>query len=364
VNDRETLRAPDWVQEHLLHWYRETRREMPWRSDPSPYHVFLSELMLQQTRVETVIPYFRRFTQRWPRLHDLARASEEEVLQEWAGLGYYSRARNLLRAAQSAVAQGGLPSSAAELRKLPGIGPYTAGAIASIAFGLPEPLVDGNVERVLCRLDGLGGDPKKGPTRKALWARAAELVPEDQPGDFNQALMELGALVCSPKKPKCGACPLSGGCVAVSLGQPERFPETAPRKKPKPVQRAVAVIRKGKQVLLAKRPDTGLLAGMWELPGGEVTEEGVELDALVDTLHARLGFVGAPGVRLGTVVHTFTHLRMTLHVYEFGHTAKTVEPHQWYTGVCWTSAGQARELGLTTYTRKVLSVAFEEGEQS
>ncbi|HNH48036.1 MAG TPA: A/G-specific adenine glycosylase, partial [Myxococcota bacterium] len=209
----------------LISWYQQSRRTMPWREEVSPYRTLVSELMLQQTRVETVIPYFERFMRSFPTEQALAEAPLERVLEHWSGLGYYSRARNLHAAARKVVELGGFPQTVAGLLELPGVGPYTAGAIASIALGLDAPLVDGNVERVLCRHDARAEDPVK--IKKELWERATFLLPKGQASDFNQALMELGATVCTPSSPRCLFCPIRSTCHGHDA--PERYPQKAPR---------------------------------------------------------------------------------------------------------------------------------------
>lgn len=301
----------------LVPWYHRHRRDLPWRAQVDPYRVLLSELMLQQTRVDTVIPYFERFVSRWPDLAALAAAEESEVLREWSGLGYYSRARNLLRCAR-AVAEGGLPRSVSELRALPGIGPYTAGAVASIAYGVRAPLVDGNVERVLCRLDARTDDPR-GAGRKPLWARATELheVADEHvhPGDLNQALMELGATVCTPRAPSCGRCPVAAACRARKQGDPLAYPRRAPRKRPTPVRGVAGLLRIDGALVLGRRPP-GLLGGLWE-PVGTEHPDGVDPEvALVEAFAARAGLEIELVSQLGVVVHTFTHRKLTAIVYE------------------------------------------------
>ncbi|HMO26423.1 MAG TPA: A/G-specific adenine glycosylase, partial [Tepidisphaeraceae bacterium] len=217
--DRVDIASP------LLGWFDHARRDLPWRARPgqpaNPYHVLVSEAMLQQTQVTTVIPYFHRFIDAFPTIRDLARSDEQRVLRLWQGLGYYARARNLRKCAIAVVERfaGEIPRTVDELLTLPGIGRYTAGAIASIAFGAPAPIVDGNVARVLCRLDAIEEDPKSKPVIDRLWSRAAELVPEKRSGDFNQAMMELGALVCTPKNPQCLLWPLRDRCRAREVGR-------------------------------------------------------------------------------------------------------------------------------------------------
>lgn len=259
-------------RDELLSWFEEHKREMPWRGAADPYAVWVSEVMLQQTQVDRVRGYFERWMERFPTVYELAEASVEEVLQLWTGLGYYRRARFLHQAAQVVVREfeGKLPESAGELRKLPGIGPYTAGAIASIAFGLPEPVVDGNVRRVLSRVDALPGDLGPGEESRRLWSRAKELVDPERPGEFNQALMELGSLVCRVHSPGCVRCPVRSLCRAHRQGNPEDYPARVERTKVQPMRaRSLIIFRESRgkrEFLLRRRAETGLLAGLWEFP--------------------------------------------------------------------------------------------------
>jgi A/G-specific adenine glycosylase len=258
-------------QRALLRWYDTSRRELPWRAkagtDPDPYRVWLSEIMLQQTTVKAVIPYFEAFLDRWPTAAALGAASQDEVLAAWAGLGYYSRARNLHSCAQ-AIARDGFPAEEAVLRQLPGIGAYTAAAIAAIAFGKPAAAVDGNVERVLARLFALTTPlPAAKPQVCAL---ARQLVSQKRPGDYTQALMDLGATICTPRSPSCPICPVSAFCAALARREQERFPIKVP-KAPRPVRRGdafviVSEIEGRPHILLRRRPDNGLLGGMMEVP--------------------------------------------------------------------------------------------------
>lgn len=300
------------IRRRLLGFYDESRRDLPWRGKDDPYAIWVSEVMLQQTRVETVIPYYRRWMARFPTVDALAAADGEDVLQLWKGLGYYSRARNLHRAARIVRGRfdGRLPGSVAELEELPGVGPYTAGAVASIAFDRPVPAVDGNVRRVLCRLLDLP-DPRPAELRD----RATALVAPDRPGDFNQALMELGARVCTPSSPECGRCPLSGECLARARGT---VPERPPSRSRGPVpttEVAAAVAVDGGRVLVARRPEDGLLGGMWEFPGAEPREGEDVAAAARRAVEERLGgapsWGSAPPLGLRPVEHAFSHLRVT-----------------------------------------------------
>jgi A/G-specific adenine glycosylase len=291
----------------LADWYVRGRRDLPWRRTRDPYRIWLSETMLQQTRVDTVVPYYERFLARFPTLDALAAADEEDVLRLWAGLGYYARARNLKRAAEAVAREHGgeLPREAEALASLPGVGRYTVGALRSIAFGERAALVDGNVRRVLSRLAG-----RRELADEDAWRLAEALVPAQEPGEWNQALMELGATVCTPRKPACLVCPVADFCAARG-SDPERFP--APRKKT-PVRRVHAVAgvlaRRGR-ILIVRRPSHGLLGGLWELP----TAEGTDAAALVAAVRERSGLAAAPGPGLGQVRHLFTHRDLRLELY-------------------------------------------------
>ncbi len=253
--------------ETLLSWFDQHRRDLPWRRTSDPYKIWLSEVMLQQTRVETVLPFYNRFLERFPSVADLARAEVEEVLTLWSGLGYYRRARQLHAAARQVAGTGEFPSTVEGLLALPGIGAYTAAAVASIAFGVATPVMDGNVERVLSRCLALEEDPRASGARRRLLAAAAGLLDPSRPGDSNQALMELGATLCSPRRPKCLLCPLLSGCRAAREGDPERYPIPKVKREGERHRLLVAVVEEGGGVLLFRRPeDSTLLAGTWELP--------------------------------------------------------------------------------------------------
>lgn len=257
------------IVEPLLNWYSERARVLPWRENPTPYRVWVSEIMLQQTRVEAVKPYFERFVKELPDLPALAEAPEEQLLKLWEGLGYYSRVRNLQKAARIVLEQygGELPHSASKLASLPGIGAYTAGAVASIAFGLPEPAVDGNVLRVLARLTASRKDIGEPAVKKEAAALLKKIYPEGHAGDFTQSLMELGAVVCLPNgAPLCGGCPLSGLCDGFRTGAAPNLPVKLRQPKRKIERKTVFILRCGGKTALHRREDTGLLAGLWEFP--------------------------------------------------------------------------------------------------
>ncbi len=348
-----TPASPAWLREQIVGWFGTHARELPWRSDPQPYHVLLSELMLQQTRVETVLPYYAAFLTRWPSLEALASAREEEVLSAWAGLGYYRRARALHAAARAAVAQGGLKADLGALRSLPGVGPYTAGALASIAFGMPAAAVDGNVERVLARVDGFTDDPASPASRRVLTARALAISGPGVASAVTQGMMELGAVVCRPRQPLCGVCPWSAQCVGRALGIAEALP--AKRAKPPP-RRAWAVagllVREGR-VFLARRPP-GLLGGLWEPPGADHADGDDPMGVLVAAWQDRVGGKLGSARRLGEVEHVFTHRRLKVTVFAVDE-ATTGRGNGSYEELGWFPQ-HAPGVGLSRLAEKVLAL--------
>ena len=327
LNQQQTIAA---IATALPAWWKRRRRDLPWRRRSDPYAIWISEIMLQQTQVATVVPYFERFCVRFPDVRTLAEAGLDEVLKVWEGLGYYSRARNLHRAARMVVEQHGgrLPQSAAELRTLPGIGRYTAGAIASIAFGLDEPVLDGNVTRVLCRVFSVRQQPKTAPVQRRLWSLARRLIPAGRAGLFNQAMMDLGATVCVPSGPRCPQCPLRKVCRARARGEQDKLPVKTKRP-PLPHQTIVAgVIRKGGRILIDQRNPDGLLGGLWEFPGGKVEPgEGLQ-DALRREVREELGIEIRVLEPIATVRHAYTHFRITLHAFDCRHVSGRPAPLQ------------------------------------
>lgn len=301
----------------ILTWYSQHCRVLPWRGHPDPYAIWVSEIMLQQTRVETVIPYFKRWMDRFRGFQELAASSEQEVLSQWEGLGYYSRARNMHKAARIIVEKygGELPSNLTELRKIPGIGRYTAGAIASIAFGLDAATMDGNLRRVFSRVFNVDEPADSSTGEKILWGLAEKHLPKGSAGDFNQALMDLGATLCLPHNPACPRCPLRGMCKAYALGIQEQRPLSKPNARvPHYFVTAAVIDRKGK-ILLAKRPSKGLLGGMWEFPGGKV-EKGESMEACLSReIREELGVEIHVGKKFGIYQHAYTHFRITLHAF-------------------------------------------------
>lgn len=297
----------------LLPWYQRTKRDLPWRGEADPYAIWISEVMLQQTRVQAVRAHYAHFLGLFPTVEALAASELEAVLAAWSGLGYYRRARQLHRAAREVVERGSLPRTAREWKSLPGIGEYTAAAIASIAFNEPVAVVDGNVERVLCRLHALKLSPKRGAGRREVRRLAAHLLDHRRPGDWNQALMELGATVCTPRSPGCPKCPVAGECRALADGEPERFPIS--EGSTPTVQRALiaAVVQEGERVLLFRRPDTGgLLAGTWEVPWIEVRERETRPEQLFEKTYGGRWRLSPP---LATVSHSITRYRFEVWVH-------------------------------------------------
>lgn len=303
----------------LLQWYERRKRDLPWRATVDPYRTWVSEVMLQQTRVDTVIPYFERFVETFPTVSELAAADSDDVLKRWEGLGYYSRARRLHQGAREVVARygGNVPGSLDEFRSLPGVGEYTAGAVLSIAFGEPVPAVDGNVARVFARLLNLDGDIAKPNVRQQISAEVALRMPRDRAADFNQGLMELGALVCVPKNPKCSECPVRSLCAAKANGVEHVLPRRAKKLRPPTERHAAYMLFCGERVCVRRRPLTGLLAGLWELPnhplpGVRSSPAAEEMlaswDELLYSRPNRLAYIG-------DYKHQFSHLHWVMSLY-------------------------------------------------
>ena len=310
-NERMQENVLGWIVKPLLDWYEQAARALPWRENATPYKVWISEIMLQQTRVETVVPYFERFVSRLPDVNALAEVCEEELLKLWEGLGYYSRAKNLKKAAQKiqTVFAGEIPQSYDALLSLPGIGPYTAGAILSIAFGQPKSAVDANVLRVVARLCASEADVTNLSVKQDISEMLDAIMPHSRCGDFTQALMELGALVClSNAEPKCSECPLRMACEAHRLESPRQFPVKTPKAERRIEDRVVFVMIQGGRCALRKRSDQGLLAGLWELPN----EQGVSTADEAKKYAAHCGVTVKEVLPLPQAKHIFTHVEWHL----------------------------------------------------
>ncbi|MCC6444188.1 MAG: A/G-specific adenine glycosylase [Armatimonadetes bacterium] len=305
-------------QEALLGWFRAHQRDLPWRRTKDPYGIWISEIMLQQTQVATVVPYYERFLARFPTVRALAEAPLEDVLALWAGLGYYSRARNLHKAAQEIVKNynGQFPEEYEAVLGLPGVGRYTVGAILSIAYNRRVPLLDGNVMRLLTRVFAVRGDPRYGRVHELLWAVAEALIPERNAGDFNQSLMELGALVCIPDAPRCRACPLDSLCLARQLDIQTELPERAKGPDAEYVEGVSAVIVRGDTLLIARRFPEGLWGGLWEFPRGTRVPEETLAEAARRAVRETVGCEAEIGSEVARVKHGIAHRRITLHAFE------------------------------------------------
>ncbi len=343
----------------LLHWYDRHHRVLPWRISPSeqsrgvkadPYRVWLSEIMLQQTTVEAVKAYFLRFVERWPTVDAMAKASEDDILRAWAGLGYYSRARNLKKCADIVVAEHGgqFPRNSAGLKDLPGIGDYTSAAIAAIAFGEPIAVVDGNVERVISRLRAI--DTPLPAAKPEIRTLMGQMTPPDRPGDFAQAMMDLGATICTPRRPACALCPINEGCMALSTRDPEEFPVKAPKAE-KPIRTGAAFIAIANDgaIYLRKRKGKGLLAGMTEVPGSGWT---ARLDG--DTTVEAAPF-SAAWIPSGTITHVFTHFELRLSVYRASNVQKQAINDGW-----WSKPDELSGEALPTVMKKAIAAAIPE----
>lgn len=335
----------------ILSWYDQGHRDLPWRRTQDPYRIWISEIMLQQTRAETVVSYYERFLARYPTVQDLASAPEEELLKAWEGLGYYSRARSLQKAAKEIVARygGQLPADLEKLRALPGIGDYTAGAIASIAFGIPAAAVDGNVERVLCRWDAITDEVGTPTVRRQIAARAQALVPPDRPGAFANAMMEMGATMCTPKNPKCLLCPVREGCMGFAQGIAQELPRKAKKKAQRVENRAVLLVFCDNRVLIVKRQEK-LLGGLFVFP--DVLEES-DPARLCQALEA-LGIRAAYDEKLGHARHVFTHLIWEMDVHAVVADEMTQVP-----GGQWVSRQELAALPLPTAVKAARQWAME-----
>jgi len=323
VNADATSNVPQRkkIQIKLLRWYQKNKRDLPWRRTTDPYAIWVSEIMLQQTQVATVIPYYENFLKSFPSVRNLAKSDLSKVLKVWEGLGYYSRARNLHRASRivSNHFNGKIPDQLKDLRTLPGIGRYTAGAILSIAFNKEAPVLDGNVKRVLSRLFAIAGSPVRGQTEGLLWHLSESLLPKGHASSFNQGLMDLGATTCTPKEPRCSQCPLRDLCKGMASGDPERFPAKPLKKKIPHIEAVSAVILKNGRVLLQQRPPEGLLGGLWEFPNWPVGEKKDLKKHLKSKVKSKIGLGVKGNEPIGSFQQTFSHFKLTLQVFSCLH---------------------------------------------
>jgi A/G-specific adenine glycosylase len=358
---KEALQIKNLLGRRLLAWYRTHKRFLPWRETSDPYRIWISEIMLQQTQVDTVIPYYHRFLKAFPTVYALAGASAQDVLKAWENLGYYSRARNLHATSRIIVDQGDgrIPDTLEALKTLPGIGEYTAGAILSMAYGQALPAVDGNVRRIFSRLFAIRkpvDDPRE---QKKLRSLVARLIPARHPGDFNQALMDLGATICKAKNAECSRCPLAGLCRANLQNLQNILPITKKVSAIPHRQAAAAVIRNAKGLLLiVQRPDNGLLASLWKLPGGFIEDTENVADSLKKIVKKELGISIRVGRQSASVNHVYTHFRLTLQSYDCflrKGRPRTLGCQDWQ----WASPADLKKLPLSKIDRMILTAIGE-----
>ncbi len=346
----------------LLEWYRANARDLPWRRTRDPYEIWISEVMLQQTRAQTVIPYYRRWLERFPTVEALASASQQQVLALWEGLGYYSRALQAHRAAQSLAAEHGgrLPADPEELARLPGIGRYTAAAISAFAFAADAVALDGNLRRVLSRLFDLDEDPRSPRGEHKLLGFASAALPHGHAAAFNQALMDVGALICTPRTPSCGICPVIWGCLALARGHVAKRPVRAGRRTAPHREVTAGVIRRQGRVLIARRLEGKLLGGLWEFPGGK-REEGETLKAcLRRELREELGVVARVGREMAAFDHAYTHFRVTVYAFECliaGGVPRALEASE----IRWVRPGDLKSYPMGKVDRAIARLVASEG---
>jgi len=356
----------DQLTARLLAWMRAARRDLPWRRDRRPYAVWIAEVMLQQTQAATVVPYYERWMRRFPDLAALADAEIDEVLKAWEGLGYYARARHLHQAARQVMALygGELPADRTALLALPGIGRYTAGAILSLAFGRRAAVLDGNVRRVLCRLYDIAADPRETAVEEQLWQLATalvEAVADDEAGPLNEALMELGALICTPRQPACATCPVADLCLAHARGVEAERPVA--RSRPQlPHHTAVAgVIADGEgALLLIRRPARGLLGGLWGFPGGVLQEDETPEAGLRRTIREQIGVEVRPGAAVARIEHAYTHFRLTLYAFRCQIVAGQAQPLR-CAAVRWATADEWRDLAFPATDARIIRALAADG---
>jgi A/G-specific adenine glycosylase len=353
------LPEPAWfaaVRQRAGRWFRRHARDLPWRQTRDPLAVWLSEVMLQQTQVATVQPYYARFLARFPTIAALAAADEQDVLRLWEGLGYYRRARQLHQAARRIVAEHGgrFPREFDDVVRLPGIGRYTAGAVLSIAFDQPQPILEANTARLWCRLLGYGGDPASAAGQRLLWAAAAAVLPRRGSGQVNQALMELGSLVCSPRQPRCDVCPLAALCGARQAGLEATIPRAAPRPAVTAVREAAVVVRRRGRVLLLRRPEGGRWAGLWDFPRFALSADGPAAlrRELAENVRRLTGVEIIPGERLTTLSHSVTRFRIRLECYA-AECAATGDGARPPTELRWVRPAELADYPLNTTARKL-----------
>jgi A/G-specific adenine glycosylase len=349
--------TPDPVAQKLVSWYRTEHRQLPWRETSEPYAIWLSEIMLQQTQVATVLPYYARFLTRFPTIEALAQAPIDDVLKSWEGLGYYARARNLHKAAQKMMTDHGgrFPETFEAVHDLPGIGQSTAGAILTFAFHNPHPILDGNVKRVLSRLYGVDKPVQDTAATTLLWEKSRNLLPAEAQDayDFNQAVMELGATLCTPKKPSCPRCPWLEECVAKREGREHEIPIKVAAKATPHYTIGVGVIWHEGRVLIALRPAEGLLGGLWEFPGGKCNEKESLKDCVKREIAEEIGIEITVGHKIETVKHAYSHFKITLHAFECQYVSGTPEPRS-SQAIKWVTLEEIDQYAFPKANKRVL----------
>ena len=348
------------IQRKLLAWYDKTKRDLPWRNTKDPYSIWVSEIMLQQTQVKTVIPYYERWIKTLPTIDKLANAPEQKILKLWEGLGYYSRAKNLKKSAKIICKEmnGKLPNTVKNLQNLPGIGRYTAGAISSIAFGLKAPVLDGNVKRVLSRLFCINKNGTTSAFENCLWGKAEDLLPVRRPGDFNQALMELGATVCMPASPICQQCPLRTICKAFLKNKVNEFPPSKKKISSKKIEVSAGIIIKNKKVYIQQRVKNGLMGGLWEFPGGKREQGESPEECLKREIKEELRVNVVSLNKVMTIKHTYTQFRVTLTVFNCKLQKKQIRPdgcEQWK----WVSLSNLKKYPFPAANVKIVKYLTE-----
>ncbi len=349
-------------QKKLIHWFLAHKRDLPWRSQPrDAWFTLLSEVMLQQTRVDQALPYFEKFVKRFPTIQDFAQAERDDILLMWEGLGYYSRARNLHETAKSIVStfKGVIPSDYQTLLSIKGIGPYTAAAIASQVFQKPHAVVDGNVIRVLARYAGIQADVSSSKTKKIIQEIADSLIDHSQAGTFNEAIMELGATVCKPKHPLCEICPISQGCVALHSVQTETIPYKAPKKKVPHHHIGIGVIfnHEGK-LLIAKRPDDKMLGGLWEFPGGKQEKGGTIEETIIREFDEEVGIQIQLEKPYPPIKHAYSHFKITLHAWRGRLISGEAQPKE-SSEIRWIEPDELTKYAFPKANRKLVDYVLE-----
>jgi len=347
------------ISELLLSWFHENQRDLPWRRDYSPYKIWIAEIMLQQTQVKTVVPYYRRWMKRFRNIEAVARASAEELLRHWEGLGYYARVKNIHETARILVNRygGRFPQDHSEILGLPGIGPYTAGAIMSLAFNEGFPVVDGNVERIFSRLFNITTAIKGTANRRFLWGTATELIPTGRAREFNQALMELGALICVPRNPACEICPIVNHCESFKLDVVHARPVAGPGKKITPIEVSLGVLVRQEKVFIQKRPENGLMGGLWEFPGGKLKPGEKPEEALVREFCEELDLDVCCLDKIALIRHSYTSFRVALHAFFCRLTDPSQSPKlRAAVAARWVTTEQLDHLAFPAANRKLIKM--------